>query len=584
MLAVGNIHSAYTPLITSQSPTSRSASTMTERRIGPFIIGPQLGAGGMGVVYRATYVQNGREVALKLLPPGLGGDEKVRARFEREIGILKRMTHPNIVRYYGGGTNAGQRWYAMELIDGGPLSDVLKRRGRLSPTQAIEAGLQICGALEHAHNAGIIHRDLKPGNLFLTSKGKLKLGDFGIARDTEASPLTAAGKTVGTYGYMAPEQIRGSNSISRKTDLYALGCLLYEILTGQTPFIADNPAEMLLAHIGHEPFPVRSKCPECPPALDNLIMRLLEKEPDDRPFDALAVHTELTEIRDQFAAPQPSSSTPPAAPELREATPAKKKKKKNRGRFYERTPFLIACLLLLAAATAWLLKGPSEQSLHQRGREIVQSVLKNPDREDALSLLDDARRRFLEPALQRFPNGQYSAETAALLDDARALTLELQTEVRLRTRRTGRNPLEIVALDALRSQKDPAANPLESLEFLQTLADLSENFSPDPTADPTADYNQPELWKKTASRRMDAARKQFLELPNHVEFITQRLQTAENLLTDAKTETGLAIFRQFVKIFHSQSQLAPWLDYARKRADGAAAKLPGSPDTQNSNP
>ncbi len=556
---------------------------MTERRIGPFVLGPQLGAGGMGVVFRATYIQNGRDVALKLLPPGLGGDEKVRARFEREIGILKKLAHPSIVRYYGGGTHQGQRWYAMELIDGGPLSDVLKRRGRLSPVQAIEAGRQICAALEYAHNAGIIHRDLKPGNLFLTSKGKLKLGDFGIARDTEASPLTAAGKTVGTYGYMAPEQIRGSDCISRKTDLYALGCLLYEILTGQTPFLASNPAEMLLAHLGHEPFPVRSKCPECPPALDKLILRLLEKEPDERPFDALAVHTELTEIRDQLAAAKDSPTATPSATDTTEAKPVKKKKKKRSGRFYERTPFLIACLLFLVAAATWLLRGPSEQTLHERGRDIVQSVLKNPDREDALSLLDDARRRFLEPAQQRFPNGQYAAETNALLTDARALTLELQTEVRLRTRRPGRNPLEVAALDAFRSQKDPATNPLESLESLQTLTELAQNFTPDPTSDPAADYNQAALWEKTASRRLQAARKKFLEHPNQTEFITQRLQTAENLLASAKPETGLVIFKQFVKIFQSESQLTPWLDYARKRADGAAAAPPGSPAAQQPN-
>jgi serine/threonine-protein kinase len=181
---------------------------MAERRIGPFIIGRQLGAGGMGVVYRAVYTETGREVALKVLPPGLIGDDKIRARFEREIGILKKLSHPNIVRYYGGGTHEGQRWYAMELIDGGAVSQLLKRRGRLTPEQAIEAGRQLCAALEHAHNAGIIHRDLKPGNLFITTRGRIKLGDFGIARDTEASPLTAAGKTVGTYAYMAPEQIR----------------------------------------------------------------------------------------------------------------------------------------------------------------------------------------------------------------------------------------------------------------------------------------------------------------------------------------------------------------------------------------
>jgi serine/threonine-protein kinase len=562
---------------------------MTERRIGPFILGTQLGAGGMGIVYRATYTENGREVALKVLPPGLVGDDKVRARFEREIGILKKLAHPNIVRYYGGGTHDGQRWYAMELVDGGSLSQILKRRGRLNPEQAIQAGRQICAALEHAHNAGIIHRDLKPGNIFISSKGKLKLGDFGIARDTEASPLTAAGKTVGTYGYMAPEQIRGSAIISRKTDLYALGCLLYEILTGQTPFLADNPAEMLLAHLGHEPFPVISKCPECPPALDALILRLLEKDPEDRPFDALAVHTELTEILQHAGPEQANASTASATSstggKTQSATPAdgkseRKKKKRRLSRFYERTPFLVACLVLLIAGTAWLLRGPSEQMLHGLGRSAVLSVLRNPSRDDALSILDDARRLYLEPALERFPNGQFAAENAALLADARSLTLELQAEVRLRTRRDGRNPFENMAIAAFKAQKDPQANPLLALELLQELIELTEIPPTGPAADVTADYNQPGLWKQAAERRLDAARNQFLKLPNHTQLIARYLQTADSALSDSDLDKNRVSLQRFQRIFRNQTSLQPWLEYVDKRIQGEPAEPPAvnSPD------
>lgn len=147
----------------------------------------------MGIVYLATYVETGKQVAVKVLPPALSEDEKLLKRFEREILILKRLRHPNIVKYYGGGQPSGSTcWYAMEYIDGGSLHDILKKRKRLSWDQAIQVGRQLTAALEHAHNAGIIHRDLKPGNLFVTKKGRIKLGDFGIARDTEATALTAA--------------------------------------------------------------------------------------------------------------------------------------------------------------------------------------------------------------------------------------------------------------------------------------------------------------------------------------------------------------------------------------------------------
>jgi len=556
---------------------------MTERRIGPFIIGRQLGAGGMGVVYRAVYTETGREVALKVLPPGLIGDDKIRARFEREIGILKKLSHPNIVRYYGGGTHEGQRWYAMELIDGGAVSQLLKRRGRLTPEQAIEAGRQLCAALEHAHNAGIIHRDLKPGNLFITTKGRIKLGDFGIARDTEASPLTAAGKTVGTYAYMAPEQIRGSAAISRKTDLYAVGCLLYELLTGQTPFLADNPAEMLLAHMEHEPFPVRSKCPTCPVALELLVFRLLEKDPDDRPFDALAVHTELTEIAASLKnGPAEPAAGPAALPQTRSAAEAAaptRKKRKRRGHFFERTPFLISALLLLIVITAWLLQGPSEKTLYERGREVVESVLRNPDRPDALSRLDDARRRWLEPARSRFPEGQYAAETSVLLDQARSLTLELQAEVRLRTRRDGRNAFEKAAIEAFRSEQESVASPLTAIDRLQAFVEFTESPGiPTPAEDSalsaatesdsaSSDVNQPSLWNQAAQRRLAANRDAFLKRPDYEKLLRDYIEEAGGDLQSDTTGSAAVKLTRLLRVFENHSSASGACNLARSYLD-----------------
>jgi serine/threonine protein kinase len=151
---------------------SRTLHSMTTRTIGPFQLDRQIGVGGMGVVYSAIYPQNGKTVAVKLLAPGLVSDPKVLKRFEREMEILKRLNHPNIVKYYGGGTDGDQRYYVMEYIDGGSLLDVLKLRDRLTWDKAIQVGRQVASALEHAHNAGIIHRDLKPANLFLTKKGR----------------------------------------------------------------------------------------------------------------------------------------------------------------------------------------------------------------------------------------------------------------------------------------------------------------------------------------------------------------------------------------------------------------------------
>ncbi|HTN01602.1 MAG TPA: serine/threonine-protein kinase, partial [Planctomycetaceae bacterium] len=207
---------------------------MAARKIGPFELGDRLGVGGMGIVYRAVYTKTGTPVAIKVLSPDLSDDAQLQARFEREIAILKKLQHPNIVKYYGGGKFGAQRFYAMELVQGGALERLLKEKRQLPWEQVVEFGMQIAKALEHAHAAGVVHRDLKPANLLLTPEGTLKLTDFGIARDTQATALTAAGRTVGTYAYMAPEQIRGKPPVDRKTDLYALGCVLFEMLAGET--------------------------------------------------------------------------------------------------------------------------------------------------------------------------------------------------------------------------------------------------------------------------------------------------------------------------------------------------------------
>ncbi len=281
-------------LISMTAPKPES-DTGANKWIWPFELLEQIGEGGMGLVYRARYIVNDREVALKMLPRDVT-DETTLARFERELEVLKNLKHPNIVRCFGGSCENSRRFYAMELIEGGSLEDKLQEKKRLPWEQVIFYGLQMCDALECSHEKGVVHRDLKPSNFLITKSGRLKLSDFGLASVAAARKITAAGKTAGTFLYMAPEQIRG-HEISPQTDLYALGCVLYELVTGVPPFLGSTPAATLHMHCKDTPPRPTEKALDCPLALEKIILQLLEKDAKDRPQSAAEVGKRLRAVK-----------------------------------------------------------------------------------------------------------------------------------------------------------------------------------------------------------------------------------------------------------------------------------------------
>ncbi len=212
---------------------------MPSKEVGPFTLERELGRGAMGAVYLARY-KDGRRVALKFIGAGVAANPKAYERFEREAEILKQLKHPNIIRLFGHGKHQKMPYYAMEYVEGQTLAEVLLRRGRLPWEEVVALGKQLCAALQHAHEHGIIHRDIKPSNLMVLPDGTLKLTDFGIAKDLDVTQLTSDNCTVGTAIYMSPEQCKGERTITHKSDLYSLGVVLYELLTGQKPFEATS--------------------------------------------------------------------------------------------------------------------------------------------------------------------------------------------------------------------------------------------------------------------------------------------------------------------------------------------------------
>jgi serine/threonine protein kinase len=245
----------------------------------------RIASGGMGEVWRGVDQILGRPVAVKLLSAAHAGDEQFRARFRAEARFAAALSHPGIARVfdYGDGSPLGGAYLVMELVNGEPLSAILERVGRLAPEVTLDIVGQAARALDAAHQAGIVHRDIKPGNLLIMADGTTKITDFGIAKAREAqAALTATGIVMGTALYVSPEQATGS-TVTGASDIYSLGVVAYECLTGEPPFIADQPLAIAIMH-KHDPVPPLPG--DVPRPVSDLVLAMLAKTPDGRPESA----------------------------------------------------------------------------------------------------------------------------------------------------------------------------------------------------------------------------------------------------------------------------------------------------------
>ena len=273
-------------------------------RLGEYAVLEVIGEGGMGVVYSGVQPVIKKRVAIKVLKPNMAGDETQVRRLADEAVAVNSIRHRNIIDIFSfGQLPDGRPYIVMEFLEGQPLDSYLHAAGRVSLSEAVALLIAICAPLGAAHRAGVIHRDLKPSNIFVcvTSDDEryLKLLDFGLAKKglnlNGTTEQTSRAQVTGTPNYMAPEQARGHN-VSARTDLYSLGVLAYELVTGELPFTAQGPVEVLMLHVsGPIPSP-RAIEPQVPEALDHLITRLLAKQAEDRPESAEAVRAELIEI------------------------------------------------------------------------------------------------------------------------------------------------------------------------------------------------------------------------------------------------------------------------------------------------
>jgi predicted Ser/Thr protein kinase len=261
---------------------------------GRYKILKRLGTGGMATVYLAEDQELGRRIAIKILNAKHASDKQFVERFRREASSAAGLSHPNIVQIYDRGNAEGTYYIAMEVIEGRSLKELIIERGPSPIPVAVNYARQILAALRFAHRNGVVHRDIKPHNVLVDEDGRVKVTDFGIAR-AGASEMTEVGSIIGTAQYLSPEQARGA-PVDDRSDLYSVGILLYELLTGQAPYNGDTPVEIAMKHLSAVPVPPSEKRPEVPPELDAVVRRALAKNPDDRYQSAEEMDADLNAI------------------------------------------------------------------------------------------------------------------------------------------------------------------------------------------------------------------------------------------------------------------------------------------------
>ena len=289
----------------SQAATGLAGTTLC----GRYRLDHLIGSGGMAQVWEATDAVLGRKVAVKVLHPHLGVDEAFVRRFRQEAIAAARLNNPGIVGVYDTCTDGGHEAIVMELLDATTLRQLIDERGALDPDTTLRIGLRLLDALEAAHRAGLVHRDVKPSNILLCNDGRVKIADFGIAKADDQTELTREGSLIGTASYLAPEQLTGG-PVDARADLYSLGLVLYECLTGRVPFDGDTGAAVALARLHTTPTDPRRLRADVPPRLAGAVMGALARDPDDRFASAAAFRAALLDTG--LPTEAPAAAAPPA--------------------------------------------------------------------------------------------------------------------------------------------------------------------------------------------------------------------------------------------------------------------------------
>src|SRR5262245_21792164 len=401
---------------------------MIGSRLGNWVLDREIGQGAAGTVYLAhanpSTPGGPQQAAVKVLAAELAGDPGFLGRFQREIEVLGKLDHPNIVKLYASGCENGHYYFAMEYIDGPSLEELRQTNAKLPWRDVLDLALQVAPALKHAHDRGIIHRDLKPANLLLGPEGVVKLTDFGIASLFASRHVTTAGAVVGTAEYLSPEQAAG-RLVTPRSDLYSLGVVLYTLLTGRPPFRGEV-LDLLQKHrFAQFDRPVRL-APEIPGDLDAVVCQLLAKEPAERPADAGVLARQLSGLQrrlefkgasgDTGAGTSPTLVMHPVLPgespgpaTLMSKLMRAELEEQNRGgpvrRFFNHPFVLVVLFLACVGLMSWGFWPLGPERLFQRGSALMNS----PDPDNWY----DGWNNYLEPLQSKYPDHPHKTEVEA---------------------------------------------------------------------------------------------------------------------------------------------------------------------------
>lgn len=531
---------------------------MSTSRVGPFALEDPL-PGSNGSLYRAIHVEQKLAVAIRLFSVPFGVGDSTKRGFAEQASRLKSLKHPNIVRCYGGAIAEDQAYLANEFVEGESLAELLAKRGRLSWEQVVDIALQMSAGLEYAHEQGIVHEALLPDKILITESGKVKIADFRTERHGGLNPPVSV--TVERVTYLAPEQLTPDGAVTKRTDVYAFGCMLYRMLTGTAPFVSTDAKELAQMHRQVIPQGVGTKALDCPVWLDKLVEQMLQKDPNKRPYTAAAVRMALEETQKNMAeglgVAEHASGGASALrmgqdrEEARNLLGRNKKKKKERAPrkqadvpFYENVWFLIGSLVVLVLAVVIMMIPPSEAKLWQG----AQPLLEKRTRADTRRAID----RYLKPMLARFPEGKHAEDAQHYVDDFAIETIEKRMRLNIRMNREPQAanelklmfPWRYVVFGDMQKAKE------ECQRFLEQVDDIEKN----------------RILRKIAKRQVD---RDYEPKPSD-EFLEQKLAEAGDKFL-ANDYIGARVIWQTIVSLYPGDEFSSQVAESRNGLDRIAA-------------